>query len=168
MIPDAAVDLSFWRKTWRDGQVHDPKIVFSQANLLLEVDRATNPITRLKSRIKKYGRIWHSLSGNPVQAWVIYGSPWREKEILEMLGEAGINGWTVLAERLILGKDDPWWERFSCKEGTLPFAKHQGRAPLRKIWRKVGDYELHYLLDHAPWERKMSQSKPWVRVLRSY
>lgn len=168
VIPDAAIDLSFWRRTWRDGHVYDPKIVFSAAQLLVEIDRATNPITRLAARIKKYGRIWHSLSVNPVQVWVIDGSPWREKEILEMLGEAGINGWTVLNERLVLGKDDPWWERFSHKEGVLPFNKHHGCAPLRKIWRRVGDYELHHLMDHAPWEKEMSQSKPPVKVLRGY
>ncbi len=168
VIPDAAIDLSFWRRTWRDGHVHDPKIVFSSAQLFVEIDRATNPITRLAARIKKYGRIWHSLSVNPVQVWVIDGTPWREKEILEMLEDAGIEGWTVLAERLVLGKDDPWWERFSNKEGVLPFSKHHGCAPLRKIWRRVGDYDLHYLMDHAPWERKMSQSKPPVKVLRGY
>ena len=45
LIPDAVVDIAFWRRTWRDGQVHEPKIVFSNARLLVEFDRATNPIT---------------------------------------------------------------------------------------------------------------------------
>ena len=168
VIPDAAIDLTFWRRTWRDGKIHDPKISFSSAQLLVEIDRATNPITRLAKRTQKYGRIWRSLAGNPVQVWVIDGSPWREKEILEMLGAAGINGWTVLVERLKLEKGDPWWERFSHKEGILPYAKHNGFAPLRKIWRNTRDYELHHLLDHAPWEREMSQSKPMTKVLRGY
>jgi hypothetical protein len=168
VIPDAAIDIAFWRKTWRDGYIHDPRIVFSEASLLLELDRATNPITRIPGRIKKYGMIWRSLAGNPVQIWVIAGSPWREKEILKMLEDAGINGWTVLLERLVLKKGDSWWDRFSHKEGVLSYNKHGGMAPLRKIWRRAGDYELHYLLDHAPWEREMSQSKPWVRVPRSY
>jgi len=167
-IPDASIKLGFWRRTWRDGIVHDPKIVFSNARVLLEVDRATNPIHRLSNRMKKYGRIWRSLSGNPVQVWIIDGTPWREKEILEMLEDAGINGWTVLFERLVLDKGDPWWDRFSHKEGTLPYSKHGGMAPLRKIWRKTGDYKLHHLLDHAPWERKMSQSKPIVKGPRGY
>jgi len=78
-IPDALIELGFWRRTWRDGHVHDPKITFSEARVLLEVDRATNPIPRLSKRIKKYGRIWRSLSGNPVQVWIIDGTPWREK-----------------------------------------------------------------------------------------
>ena len=168
VIPDAAIDLTFWRRTWRDGKIHDPKISFSSAQLLVEIDRATNPITRLAKRTHKYGRIWRSLAGNPVQVWVIDGSPWREKEILELMEEAGINGWTVLLERLKLDKGDPWWDRFSHKEGTLPYTKHNGFAPLRKIWRRAGDYELHHLLDHAPWEKEMSQSKPWVKVLRGY
>lgn len=168
VIPDAAIDLTFWRRIWRDGKIHDPKISFSSAQLLVEIDRATNPITRLAERTQKYGRIWRSLAGNPVQVWVIDGSPWREKEILEMLGEAGINSWTVLVERLKLEKKDPWWDRFSYKEGILPYTKHNGFAPLRKIWRNTGDYELHYLLDHAPWERDMSQSKPMTKVIRSY
>jgi hypothetical protein len=167
-IPDASIELEFWRRTWRDGHVHDPKITFAEARVLLEVDRATNPITRLSKRMKKYGRLWRSLSGNPVQVWIIDGSPWREKEILEMLEDAGINGWTVLMERLVLEKGDPWWNRFSHKEGTLGYSKHGGMAPLRKIWRRAGDYELHYLLDHAPWEKEMSQSKPPTKVLRAY
>ncbi len=168
VIPDAAIDLAYWRKTWRDGHVHDPKIIFSEARLFLEMDRATYPITRLTARIQKYGRVWRSLAGNPVQIWVIDGSPWREKEILEMLKDAGINGWTVSLDRLQLERGDPWWGRHSYKEGVLDFSKHGGLAPLRKIWRRAGDYELHYLLDHAPWEREMSQSKPWVKVLRGY
>ena len=167
-IPDAMIELGFWRRTWRDGHVHDPKITFSEARVLLEVDRATNPIPRLSNRIKKYGRIWHSLSGNPVQVWIIDGTPWREKEILEMLEDAGINGWTVLLERLVLEKGDPWWDQLSHKEGTLDYNKLGGMAPLRKIWRRVGDYKLHYLMDHAPWEREMSQSKPTVKVPRGY
>ena len=167
-IPDAMIELGFWRRTWRDGHVHDPKITFSEARVLLEVDRATNPIPRLSNRMKKYGRIWRSLSGNPVQVWIIDGTPWREKEILEMLEDAGINGWTVLLERLVLEKGDPWWNQLSHKEGTLDYNKHGGMAPLRKIWRRVGDYKLHYLMDHAPWEREMSQSKPPVKVLRGY
>ncbi len=167
-IPDASIELGFWRRTWRDGHVHDPKITFSEARVLLEVDRATNPIPRLSNRMKKYGRIWRSLSGNPVQVWIIDGTPWREKEILEMLGDAGINGWTVLFERLILDREDPWWDQFSHKEGTLSYNKHGGMAPLRKIWRRVGDYKLHHLLDHAPWERKMSQSKPMTKGHRGY
>jgi len=167
-IPDASIELGFWRRTWRDGIVHDPKITFSDARVLLEVDRATNPIHRLSNRMKKYGRIWRSLSGNPVQVWIIDGTPWREKEILKMLEDAGINGWTVLFERLVLEKGDPWWDRFSHKEGTLRYSKHRGMAPLRKIWRRAGDYDMHYLMDHAPWERKMSQSKPIVKGPRGY
>ena len=168
VIPDAVVDLSFWRRTWRDGQVHDPKIPFAKHRLLIEVDRATNPITRLQDRIQKYGRIWKQLSGNPVQIWIIDGTPWREKEILEMMGTVGINGWTVLVERLTVAKDDPWWEDHFRPKGTLPYSKHGGMAPLRKIWRNTEDYKLHHLLDHTPWEGEMSLSGPIVKVPRGY
>ena len=168
VIPDAVVDLSFWRRTWRDGQIHDPKFAFANHRLLIEIDRATNPLTRLQDRIQKYGRIWKQLSGNPVQAWIIDGTPWREKEILEMLGAAGINGWTVLVERLVAVKDDPWWEEYFYSKRALPYSKHRGMAPLRKIWRTPQDYQLHHLLGHTPWVRNMTQSKPPVRVPRSY
>ena len=100
--------------------------------------------------------------------WIIGGTPWREKEILKKLEDAGINGWTVLFERWMLDKEDPWWDRFSHKEGTLGYNKHRGMAPLRKIWRKAGDYKMHYFLDHKPWEGKMSQSKPLVTGPRGY
>ena len=168
VIPDAVIDLSFWRRSWRDGKVHEDKTYFSESQLFLEIDRATNPITRLEERIQQYGKIWRGLSGNPAQVWVIDGSPWREKEILEMLGKAGINGWTVLVERLRLERDDPWWGRFSHKQGALPYDKHGGVAPLRKVWRNTEDYRMYHLLGHAPWEREMFQTKPFTDVPRGY
>lgn len=168
LIPDAAIGLSFWRRTWRDGQVHEPKIVFSTSRLLVELDRATNPITRLYERIQKYGRIWNQLSGNPVLVWIIDGTPWREKEILEMMGEAGIPGWTVLVERLRLGQGDSWWEWHTALDGELPYSKHRGFAPLRSVWRNTNDYELHPLLGHSPWAKKMTLSKPMIKVPRGY
>lgn len=168
LIPDASIDLSFWRRTWRDGKVHDPKIVFSSSRLLLEVDRATNPITRLHERIQKYGRIWNQLSGTPVLVWVIDGTPWREKEILEMMDEASLPGWTVLVERLRLEQNGSWWEWHPVLEGEMPYSKHAGFAPLRAVWRNTNDYELHHLLGHSPWAKKMSQSKPITKVPRSY
>lgn len=168
VIPDAVVDLSFWRRTWRDGKVHEPKIHFAKYRLLIEADMATNPITRLNDRIHKYGRIWKQLSGNPAQAWIIDGTPWREKEILKMMRSAGINGWTVLVERLRMEKDNPWWNQYFRPEGTLPFNKHRGAAPLRKIWRNTEDYELHPLLGHCPWAQEMTLSKPMIRVPRGY
>jgi hypothetical protein len=168
VIPDAVINLSFWRRTWRDGKVHEDKNYFSESQIFLEIDRATNPITRLEERIQKYGKIWRGLSGNPVQVWVIDVSPWREKEILEMLEAAGVNGWTVLVERLQLDEDDPWWERFSHKPGALPHDKHAGVAPLRKIWRNTADYKLHELLDHAPWKQEMSLSSPIKETPRGY
>jgi len=168
LIPDAVVDIAFWRRTWRDGQVHEPKIVFSTNRLLVEFDRATNPITRLHDRVKKYGRIWSQLSGNPVLVWIIDGTPWREKEILDLMGEANIPGWTVLKERLRLGQDDSWWGRHTGLGGELPYSKHRGFAPLRSVWRNTNDFELHPLLGHSPWAKKMSQSKPMIRVPRGY
>ena len=66
----------------------------------------------------------------------------------------------------MLEKGGPHWDQLSHKEGTLGYNKHGGMAPLRKIWRRVGDYKMHYLMDHAPWEGEMSQSKPPVKVLR--
>jgi len=168
LIPDAVIDLSFWRRAWRDGKVGEDKNYFSGSQLFLEVDRATNPITRLEERIHKYGKIWRKLSGNPAQAWVIDGSPWREKEVLEMMEEAGINGWTVLAERLQLDRDDSWWERFSHRAGALPYDKHGGAAPLREIWRNTKDYKRHHLLGHAPWTREMSLSGPIKEAPRGY
>ena len=168
VIPDASIDISFWRKSWIDGRVDNYKNTFANARLLLELDRGTVPPRRLEKRIQQYGRIWRSLSGNPVQLWVIDGSPWREKEILLMLEEAGVNGWTVLMERLVLEQNDPWWVRHSHKFGVLAYTKHRGMAPLRKIWRRAGDYELHHLLDHSPWAREMSQTKPMISVPRGY
>ena len=132
------------------------------------MDRATNPIARLQKRIQKYGRIWAQLSGCPVQVWIIDGTPWREKEILEMMKDAGIPGWTVLVERLVLGENDPWWERHFRGEGNIPYHKHKGVAPLRKIWRNAKDYELHHLLGHSPWSKEMSQSKPLIKVPKGY
>jgi len=168
VIPDAVINLSFWRRSWRDGKVGESKIYFSESQLFLEIDRATNAITRLEERILKYGKIWRELPGNPAQIWVIDGSPWREKEVLEMLAESDINGWAVLMERLLLEKDDPWWGRSSYRPGTLPYNKHGGLAPLREIWRNTVDYRMHHLLGHSPWIQEMSLSGPIKEVPRGY
>ncbi len=45
-IPDVLINAGFWRRTWRDGRVHDPKIIYSEAWVLLEVDRVINPVHR--------------------------------------------------------------------------------------------------------------------------
>jgi len=45
-IPDALIELGFRRKTWRNGRVHYPKIISSEARVLLEVDRVINPVHR--------------------------------------------------------------------------------------------------------------------------
>ena len=168
VIPDAAMNISFWYKVWQNGYVYEPKIIYSSSDLLVEIDRSSIPYSRLSTRCEKYGRIWRSLSGSPVQIWVIDGSPWREKELLEMLADHDINGWTVLLDRLLLGKNDPWWNRHSHKPGVLPYEKHGGMAPLRTIWRNTQDYKYHEFLGQSPWNKEMSQTKKPVSVPRSY
>ncbi len=168
VIPDAAINISFWYKVWQNGHVYEPKIIYSSSDLLVEIDRSSIPYSRLSTRCEKYGRIWRSLSGSPVQIWVIDGSPWREKELLEMLADHGIDGWTVLLDRLLLDKNDPWWNRHSHKPGVLPYEKHGGMAPLRKIWRNTQDYKYHEFLGQSPWKKEMSQTKEPISVLRSY
>lgn len=168
VIPDAVINISFWYKVWQNGHVYEPKNIYSSSNLLVEIDRSSIPYSRLSTRCEKYGRIWRSLSGSPAQIWVIDGSPWREKELLEMLADNDINGWTVLLDRLVLSRDDPWWGRHSHKPGVLPYEKHGGMAPLRKIWRNSQDYKYHHFLGQSPWNKKMSQTKQPVTVLRSY
>ncbi len=168
VIPDVVMSISFWYKVWQNGHVYEPKNIYSSYDLLVEIDRSSIPYSKLSTRCEKYGRIWRSLSGSPAQLWIIDGSPWREKELLEMLAENDINGWTVLLDRLILNRNDPWWERHSHKPGVLPYEKHGGMAPLRKIWRNTLDYEYHHFLGHSPWKRKMSQTKKPIPVPRSY
>ncbi len=85
-----------------------------------------------------------------------------------MMKVAGMNGWAVLAERLRLEKDDPWWEDHFRFDGTLPSHKHDRVVPLRKVWRNIEDYPHHPQLGHAPWTRNMTQSKPAVIVSRSW
>lgn len=168
VVPDAVIVLSYWRRTWRDGLVQGPKILQATREVLLEFDRDTGSIPKSREKIVMYGRIWHKLPGNPVQAWVIDGTPWREKEILKAIREAGIEGWTVPLDRLKLEEDDPWWETNFQLDGNLPYQKHHGYAPLRKIWRSPEDYRMHTLLDQAPWRQEMSLSQPVTRVPRSY
>lgn len=85
-----------------------------------------------------------------------------------MLETAGINGWTVLTERLKLDEGDPWRELFSHKPGALSHDKHDGFAPLREIWRNTEDYRMHHLLGHAPWAQEMSLSGPIKETPRGY
>jgi hypothetical protein len=157
VVPDAVLSASFWTRTWADGQIDRRKHVPATYLLFLELDRATNPITRLADRIRKYGGIWWSLPGRPALIWVINGTPHRESEILAMMEKYRIEGWTVLRERLVIAPENDWWTSHQTSGFHLPLELVGCMSPWRKIWRKPGDFDHHHFLDRAPWSREIAR-----------
>ena len=160
VIPDGYIHAEYWKNSWIDGHVLDNRRSVGSFTILLEVDQATNPITRLSDRIKKYRQVWRSIPGTPALVWVINGTPNRERRLLEMMRDMQVPGWTVLMERLTLNESNSWWGEHPSMIINLPYEKIAGIAPLRKIWMSTSDNNLHNLFDLTPWKAEMMQTKP--------
>jgi len=160
VIPDGYIHLVYWKRSWVDGRVVDNKRTVGLFTILLEVDQATNPLTRLPERIEKYRRVWRSIPGNPALVWVINGTPHRERSLLEMMRDMDVPGWTVLLERLVLDPVDPWWSSHPSMVQGMSYSKTGGFAPLRKIWMSTRDHQLHHLFDLSPWRADMLLTAP--------
>jgi hypothetical protein len=176
--PDARVVVGIWKKGWLDGDVTAHEIPVADKTLLIEVDRNQMSARRLLERIKKYKTIWNAMKKwDPVLVWVIEGTPYREKTILEMMRKAGVEGWTVLVERLVIPEDDVWWMvnvpvQLNSRGITkgLSYRSIGGMAPWREIWCSTDGTGMQPLLGATPWRgRDLRRSLPgkmgqeWVR-----
>ncbi len=176
--PDARVVVGIWKKGWLDGDVTAHEIPVADKTLLIEVDRNQMSARRLLERIKKYKTIWNAMKRwDPVLLWVIEGTPYREKTILDMMRKAGVDGWTVMVERLVIPEDDVWWMvnvpvQLNSRGITkgLSYRSIGGMAPWREIWCSTDETGMQPLLGATPWRgrdlrrslpRKMGQE--WVR-----
>ena len=129
--------------------------VLSQHLLYVEIDRATNSLSRVAEKFDKYKYILGvGAHGDPVLVWVIDGGASREKYLLDEMNRLGIPGWTVTVGRLLLSIRDPWWEKTYVLGGNVKsdYDSVGGLAPYRKIWMstKTG-YDLLPLLNYEPW-----------------
>lgn len=160
--PDARVVVGIWRKGWLDGDVTAHEIPVVEKTLLIEVDRNQMSARRLHERVAKYKTIWSAMKGwSPVLVWVIEGTPYREKIILEMMRKAGIKGWTVLVERLVIPEDDVWWMinvpvQLNSRGLTkgLSYESIGGMAPWREVWDSTGGNGRQSLLGTTPWKER--------------
>ena len=166
--PDGLVWARIEQRGWLDGDASGPKTV-SENTLWLEVDRGTVPLARLTVKIDGYGKIWQSLRPmKPVLVWLVDGSPGREVQILNLMRERGIDGWTVLKERLVLDADDLWWLQHVPVAGDWGRSKvglkHDafgGMAPWREIWNTTSGWGEKPLLGVQPWKkRELRRSLP--------
>lgn len=163
VIPDALFEVCVWRRAWVDGAVAGEKRRVVHKKVLLEVDRATNPITRIEERLEKFQKIWPALNNQAVLVWLITGPPSREKRILERMGAYGLDGWTVLYERLVLPANDPWWHMYPVLEAGLGYDAVGGMAPWRAVWHGVHGHTQQEFLGHAPWRRELHLSQAAAR-----
>ena len=175
--PDGLIWVRINQRGWMDGGASGAKPV-CENTLWLEADRGTIPLTRLEGKLEGYGAIWESIQHmKPVLVWVIEGTPAREARILEMMKERGIDGWTVLMERLVLEESHNWWTTHvpvSMNAGRLKVGlKYEaigGMAPWREIWNTVDGPGEKPLLGIQPWQkRELRRSPPrkgdqeWIR-----
>ncbi len=176
--PDAMIEVAIWKRGWLDGDTTLHKQNVMSRNLLIEVDRSTMSLERVRERVDRYGEWWANLRRDEdVLVWVIDGTHWREHKILTFMREAGIDGWTVLVERLVLPEGDPWWLIHSpvCTSGNeqavrLSQESVGGMAPWRQIWSTTESNRMSSLLGVETWtKREMMKSPPkrgeqeWVR-----
>jgi len=162
VMPDALIKATIWYHGWLDGDTTLVDRPLVENTLLVEIDRATMPITRLGKRLDSYAKLWKSLkSTKPVLVWVIDGSPYRESKLLEMMRDRHIDGWTVLLDRLVLPRGHEWWlvhapARLSAAKYTvgLGYESIGGMAPWREVWKcteKSGDRPF---LGEQPWRKR--------------
>ncbi|MDF1500769.1 MAG: replication-relaxation family protein [Anaerolineales bacterium] len=176
--PDARVEACIWKRGWLDGDRTLVKQSVLSRNLLVEVDRSTMSLARVKERIDRYGELWGSqIMDEGALVWVIDGTPWREHNILAFMREAGIDGWTVLVERLVLPEGDPWWlihdpasVSGSGQVVRLSHGSIGGMAPWRQVWCTTEHNHMSSLLGMETWrQRELVKSPPrrgdqeWVR-----
>lgn len=162
VTPDARVHMEFWRCAFVDGELMPPRLL-DRRTLVVEVDRGTVPSTKLEDRMDRYAIIWNSLARwRPVLVWVIDGSPFREKQILDMMRERRIEGWTAILERLVLPKEDKWWLIHApvCHLGRdskvgLRWKAIGGIAPWRRIWMSTLGKGCQPFVGCEPWTRCM-------------
>lgn len=150
--PDAKIDISMHRKR-KDAPSGDFEELVNHV-LYVEIDRATNPLTRIAEKFDKYKKVV-SVPGErkPVLVWVIDGPPSREKRIIDEMNKAGVTGWTVMLDRLRLEHDDEWWDRvYERGESVLEQEAIGDMSPFRKIWMSTSsEYRLLPFLGHEPW-----------------
>lgn len=158
VAPDARVRVEIWQRGWLEGATTARRSI-ERRTLLIEADRSTIPAEKLKDRMDRYATVWKSLAPQrPALVWVIDGSPFREKQVLDMMRERKLDGWTVILERLILPEDDPWWlvhpPTSLSKRGSqvgLRYESIRGMAPWRTIWMTPDRVGYQPLLGLKPW-----------------
>lgn len=151
VTPDGLIYASIYRGSTEKG----PAVELISRALFVEIDRATNPITRLDRRMDRYARVWPSLkNANPTLVWVIDGTENRERQILQKMRARGLDGWTVSIDRLRIAFDDPAWTLAPPVFGEVEYDAVGGLSPYRAIWQHTslleGAANCQFLF-FAPW-----------------
>ena len=165
--PDALIWTRISQRGWMDGAASAHKPV-CEHTLWLEADRGTIPLNRLATKLDGYAAIWESVQPmKPMLIWVIEGTPAREANILDMMKERGIDGWTVLMERLVLEEGHNWWTThvpvsmdMSRLKVGLKVDAIGGMAPWREIWNTPDGRGETPLLGAQPWQKRVIKRSP--------
>ncbi|MEJ2605994.1 MAG: replication-relaxation family protein [Anaerolineales bacterium] len=149
VVPDGLMKVSISQKGWVDGQHTSVSRPVQENTIWLEVDMGGTGLKRLEAKMNGYAHIWRNLEKlKPVLVWLIKGSPYRESQILKLMKERNIEGYTVLHNRLHLPEDDAWWSvhtpaslSSSIKVG-INYEAVGGMAPWRNVWGTTDHSEL--------------------------
>ena len=171
--PDAVLTAALYKRGWKEGVCTRAEQPGPHATLLLEIDRGTMSRTRLAEKLDRYREIWPVIPVScPALVWVIDGSPYRESWLLRAMKTRGLTGWTVLADRLTLPEDHPWWlSHLPVSMGGeglrtgLPYASYGGLAPWRAVWCGTGTQGQGPLLGARPW-RNPDRKQAGVQQVR--
>jgi hypothetical protein len=175
--PDGLIWIKVEQRGWMDGLASAPKPI-QENTVWLEADRGTMGPKRLGEKLDGYADVWESLQHmKPVILWVIDSHPAREVQILEMMKERGIDGRTVLMERLVLPEKDSWWlfnvpvaRDLGRSKVGLKYDAFGGMAPWREIWKTTKSWDQEPLLGVQPWKDRQRRRSPprkgeqeWIR-----
>ncbi len=159
VAPDAVMTAELWKAPWLEGRL-GPRRKIRGSTFLVEIDRSTMSAQRLAERMDRYEQAWRGMEEmNPALVWVINGTPFREAQILSLMRERKLSGWTTTLERLVLPEGDPWWLKNPLAErvGSGPLAglspsEFGHLCPWRRIWHEPTRPEYRPLLGCELWK----------------
>jgi hypothetical protein len=178
LAPDALVNVMIWRRGWLDGETTEHDLPVVRRGLLIELDRGTIGIKEIGRRIRKYGETVRPLGEKqPALVWVIDGSSYRERTIIEVMRESNIEGWTITVERLVIPECDPWWiiyspVKLSDSDVRMGLSSEAigGMAPWREVWNFTMNEGMQPFLGIKTWEgrelgkgRSEGNNREWMR-----
>jgi hypothetical protein len=106
--------------------------------LLVEVDRGTYSLQKLKERLEKYRDLLKDVRGK-LELIFVFPSREREENAIQALQSTGLDAWTVTETRLALPESADWWLQNPYLGSELPRESVGGFCPWRPVWKRTAD-----------------------------